>query len=675
MRKYYKPRNVRKRHSGQKLKTPVSPFELLRTYVESSAGFYTFDELCDLISCINRKSVQSYLEVGSRLEVRALTYSDLDDAKRVFVYRQTAALLKKYPFVNSDLPTSPQEVALSKWRLSEEKCKDTNDRIKSKDFLPKWALRAKCIMHEVLGDLTNSKIMRMISSCKHGPGSTASNKGNRVSEYYKYLDTPYTVTSQAKIYAYAAISQDPKWIDYLESTGRRKELPPAGSPRYQKELMILKDVVDQANSDKVIFVPKDCRTDRPISVGSSLNVFLQLGVKAYIEEELRTVGIDLLDQTKNQELALRGSKVDMSNPIAVQNQFSTIDLASASDTLSIGIVEFLLDPLWFAFLDDLRHKTSLIGDETVTCNKFAAMGNGFTFPLETLVFYCICKAATEDAGYPFTKNDFAIYGDDIIVRNRTAPHVISALNWAGFDVNSEKSFLSGNFKESCGEDYFHGQNVRPFYLKRRVVTYEDVYFAANSVNIKHISASYQTNLNTMYTLLASKIPKRERNFGPFPSKGREDDGLRQSLLSQPSDSFFAVSLSFMNSKGLRPFLSENETYSLLKSNLIDKAAVGLQSLYAVYTLKRAKLFKARPFLKYMIRLRSYSFIDHFDPWIKRMFDLEDTSNTNVTSRRNSVESITKVLPVLNWNGSIPNHVLRHRSFEYLLSFEDNISPL
>jgi len=44
------------------------------------------------------------------------------------------------------------------------------------------------------------------------------------------------------------------------------------------------------------------------------------------------------------------------------------------------------------------------------------------------------------------------------------------VNWleaVGLKVNGDKSFLAGNFKESCGVDAFRGVDITPLYLKHR----------------------------------------------------------------------------------------------------------------------------------------------------------------------------------------------------------------
>jgi hypothetical protein len=58
-----------------------------------------------------------------------------------------------------------------------------------------------------------------------------------------------------------------------------------------------------------------------------------------------------------------------------------------------------------------------------------------------------------------------VYGDDIICSAEIADQVVQALAFVGFQTNRSKSFLSGNFFESCGKHYFGGIDVTPVYQK------------------------------------------------------------------------------------------------------------------------------------------------------------------------------------------------------------------
>jgi hypothetical protein len=93
------------------------------------------------------------------------------------------------------------------------------------------------------------------------------------------------------------------------------------------------------------------------------------------------------------------------------------------------------------------------------------MGNGFTFELESLIFWSVAKACSELLNL---ESEVSVYGDDIIIDSRGYDLLTRSLSELGFFVNSEKSFSSGPFRESCGADWFKGTWIRPFYVKQRI---------------------------------------------------------------------------------------------------------------------------------------------------------------------------------------------------------------
>jgi len=102
----------------------------------------------------------------------------------------------------------------------------------------------------------------------------------------------------------------------------------------------------------------------------------------------------------------------------------------------------------------------------------SSMGNGFTFPLQTLIFAAIVKAVYSQLGLVATGNkrygtlNFGVFGDDIIVDTRAYQRVCYALDMFGFTVNLDKSFYIGDFRESCGKDYYLGHDVRGVYISK-----------------------------------------------------------------------------------------------------------------------------------------------------------------------------------------------------------------
>lgn len=644
MRKYYSPSGLQAKSGTQALNREITPWEVLGAFVQGAASTLGFQDVSTVMSAIKRQSVARILELSADLDSRLKVYDD-EPTELVRAQRQLACLLKKFPFVSSDLPVSPRDKAMQNLLAAEEQCKESNDRIRATAQLPPWVHIARRLIGDVLGELEPSLIMQILSDGTHGPGATLSSEGNRTTPYYKTMDVPYTCTKSAYPYACAAMSLNPRWLDLLESRGTRKSIPPLGCPQYQKELTLFSSCVEIVSHDKITFVPKDAKTDRPIAVGASLNMYLQLAIKNYMQRQLKKFGVDLTDQKRNQDMAYAGSRYAFCNGVPNPLQYSTIDLSSASDTISYEIVKLLLDPLWFSFLCDIRHESGDVNGQIISYQKFSAMGNGFTFPLESLIFWAIAKATILLERGSCANRDIAVYGDDIIVRENMALAVISSLEWAGFRVNTDKSFVSGYFKESCGSDYYRGYNVRPFYLKRRIETYEDIYFVCNSIADLCMESRSSAGLSGLYTYLLGQIPHASRRIAPLESSS--DFSLRVPLNCVASFT------------GSRPYLSPQEFHRLQLASVISNTEVYCSNAaYAWSEECRAISYKGSERARLFISLTEHVVDTQF--MTERDKVLYDKSLGTKITRRNAIKQVITVRAYPNWDGHrTRNQLLRH----------------
>lgn len=215
-------------------------------------------------------------------------------------------------------------------------------------------------------------------------------------------------------------------------------------------------------------VPKTATSLRGAAKEPELNMLCQKAIGSMIRKRLRRSGIDLNDQSVNKNLALAGS---------VDGSLATIDLSAASDSVSLRLLE-LLPPEWARFISMTRSEEIKLPDGTWhKLEMVSSMGNGFTFELESLIFYSLAWASTV---LKSKDRRIGTYGDDLIVPTGAATTLISALEYLGFAVNEEKSFVSGPFRESCGGHYFLGCDVTPFYLRGEVKTDGDRYLCLNS---------------------------------------------------------------------------------------------------------------------------------------------------------------------------------------------------
>jgi len=188
-----------------------------------------------------------------------------------------------------------------------------------------------------------------------------------------------------------------------------------------------------------------------------------------LERYRPTMGrVNFTDQTVNQSMALKSS---------VNGRYATIDLKDASDRVSARLVGEMLSsqPTFRELVFATRSlRADVPGHGIHPISRFASMGSALCFPIEAMVFYTIVVSAIHRAGrLPFTRRGLErassgvrVYGDDIIVPVEYVPAVISELEWFNLRVNTNKSFYSGKFRESCGLDAFNGVPVTPVYARR-----------------------------------------------------------------------------------------------------------------------------------------------------------------------------------------------------------------
>jgi hypothetical protein len=204
-----------------------------------------------------------------------------------------------------------------------------------------------------------------------------------------------------------------------------------------------------------------------------LNQFIQQGLNIELRQmidksPILSMCLALTDQSHNQKLALAGSLTD---------DWATIDLKSASDLMSVQLVRNVFGGHgdFFLRMMECRSPWAKCDKYHINLGKFAGQGNALTFPVMSVCLAVICIAAILDKkgfkpSYWNVKRaarQLRIYGDDIIVGKQYAHQCVTWLENVGFIVNVTKSFLEGNFKESCGVDAFKGVDVTPLYIGNR----------------------------------------------------------------------------------------------------------------------------------------------------------------------------------------------------------------
>jgi len=411
----------------------------------------------------------------------------------VAALRLTRSLFKK---LDDEKAEDADELCLRKFLASDELCWE-------------WRLNLKSSKDEELVNLFRKEIDDFLHPCgmplidsyfdilnrgRAGPG--ASIGANGTDFYTKFFSSILTSTSPLLYSLYNEYVQwYPDWVD--------AEL----SRSYNSGVLRL------TRGNKLSFVRKTRDISRSICTEPSLNMFFQLGLGEIINLRLREYGIDVRTQAeKNRAMARRGS---------IDDSIATIDLESASDSVSLNLCREFFPTWFFEILMNLRSpEVELPGGVWHELGMVSSMGNGFTFPLQTALFMCVVRAAARfrnvklnawlppDLVYPLAGdelyqsingrelpshydfghmrelkggNPFGVFGDDICCPREIADDVCHLLGLLGFRVNHAKSYLIGPFRESCGHDYYNGRIVRGVYI-RSLATMQDRYVAINRLN-------------------------------------------------------------------------------------------------------------------------------------------------------------------------------------------------
>lgn len=382
-----------------------------------------------------------------RLFRSSLDVVDCDDVTRrddlsVSQFRDTylyQMLFSKYFDGTAADESRLRSACIQKWLQCEFRCKNTNYRLANRLIKPGTIAvleRAASLISEILGP---AKVSYLADDCSWGPGATTRLPRTHGDAVFKFDGTPHVTSSL---------------LPFAEEYTKHC----VWTPEFE--------IRDYAN---FMTVRKNAITDRSIDPQPDMCLFFQKSLGNTIRRKMKglpvdsSTTLDLNSQEVNRRLARLGS---------IDGRLATIDLSSASDLISLWLVRLLLDERWFHLLYICRVGKTKIDDTMYSLEKFSAMGNGFTWELQSLIFYAITRACYDCMGL----NDqvTAVFGDDIICRTEIAPFLYEVLDDLGLQVNQDKSYISGFFRESCGKHYYKGADVSPFFVRRPVTTSHEV---------------------------------------------------------------------------------------------------------------------------------------------------------------------------------------------------------
>lgn len=364
-------------------------------------------------------------------------------------------LLRKVGFL--DLGIDRVAAATSSFMESEETCRIINSFGRSWSELGSistTSLEAKIHLarkeiERVLGEFRWKDATRYIG---FSGGASTGHKRKAGSPFYKFGVRP-EVTPGAANLVITEMRETPMWVSQFFDRSWNPET-----------------WVKRVTGSRADTVPKNWKTERFICVEPEGNMRMQRGVGGLIRRRLlENAKVNLSTQNRNQEMAQIGSRT---------GSLVTIDLKAASDSIALRLVEELLPPSWYEAIFATRSHYTTLDGKLVRLEKVSSMGNGFTFELETLIFWALSRACILLHGA--SDQRLAVYGDDIVIHNSVAEPLLELLAYVGFTPNMDKTFLSGPFRESCGKHFFYGVDVSPFNIVDKCDSEPEMYWLINT---------------------------------------------------------------------------------------------------------------------------------------------------------------------------------------------------
>lgn len=198
-----------------------------------------------------------------------------------------------------------------------------------------------------------------------------------------------------------------------------------------------KRFVNLVHGSRIETVPKNNQTDRCINIECMGNMIVQRCIASLVIGKIKDhFDIDLYQSQHIHKLLLR----DPEN--------ATIDFKNASNSNWLSVIDWFFPKKFVSFLRKSRSRYvshDINGyEELVELNMLAPMGNGFTFEVMTMLLLCISRELDSFSH---------VFGDDVIIDRNVASLFSSVMESIGWVINTEKSFTTGPFRESCGGFY------------------------------------------------------------------------------------------------------------------------------------------------------------------------------------------------------------------------------
>lgn len=497
----------------RKWDTDVCMTELYRHFVSDFRRTLGLDSHLETI-------YKSHFDLKSYRENTFPTYSSTAEPLFKWLY-QHETLFKRYTF-SKDMYTVADLEELTKTKFLK-----TQERIASgyrqHEVVSRVVRETRRIIAHVLGDYDKDE---HIKYCKFGKKSDV---GNTLRQAFLDLKVgqPITGTYDQIAWFDRVVSNDALLLRGILESQSIQGL----SLAHSQPTGINYEICDTLT---LVNVPKSWKSLRSIMPNTRIGVFYTNGLHGYLSDCLRKrAHLDIRSlQTKHGELAKDAS---------INGRLVTADLSAASDSLSIGVMRALLPSKWFKVFSLGRVPYCNVGDQKIRLESFMTMGLGFTFCLQTLVFYSLLRAIAVLIGKP--RAFVSVYGDDLIYHRILHPYVVKVFPYLHLQLNEDKTYATGHFRESCGSDYHSGTDVRPFCFQGEHQTLTRTRFASFLYKLLNgfLRRWAATDIPNTVRFLLNQIVSTGLKVFVVPTSYPDDSGFKIGLeLDDISDYFCYV---------------------------------------------------------------------------------------------------------------------------------------
>ena len=372
------------------------------------------------------------LQRGDIKSARSFVHREfgVTDPRRFKCFYQMENLLKKYCFEQDVY--SPKELE----QVTRDGYEETQIRLSEHMLTPApfWSRDVlKCArkhIKAIIGEFDPEEVMQNVQFGKKASIGCPLNLA--------YIDAKL-INEQA----FTSSSQGYNWFrGYLETDAHLSQFFAGKSPSIVKSLIFQQ-------------VPKTWNKNRGITPLPLVDLFYTFGIGRVCEKRLKVAGLDI-SRLPNRHRWL----VEMNSD---GGYLATADLSAASDSLTAQLLNQVLPRSWYnALKRAFFHQMDLGEGRHIYTHSVLPMGNGFTFPVQTLVFYGLLLAIQELFN---VRGVISVFGDDLIYPVKMHKYVYRVFEGLGLILNLDKTYAHYPFRESCGEDYYRGLAVRPAQLK------------------------------------------------------------------------------------------------------------------------------------------------------------------------------------------------------------------